>query len=290
MSNKSKKFTITLLTDIILDMNREILVSKFGGSSMANAESIGLVIGIVNADPRRHVIVVSAPGRDGNYPEKTTDLLLGGRFGEVRDRFHQLGKDLGWRQRDQRIAEVMEELRTRPSRIDYGASRGEYLTARMMADLLGAEFVDAKRLISISMDNTAQRSINDASYENIDQLVGSRQDRIVVPGFYGVDRKGWIRTLPRDGSDITGAVITRGLRAQTYEIFSDTNGIMTADPNQDPNALFIPDMTYAELAALTETGAKIVHPQVARILRGRGIAINCRNTFASDHSGTWIRD
>lgn len=249
---------------------------------MANAYSIGLVMSILDADPRRQVIVVSAPGIDSEHDVKVTDLLLRREFGAFQERMHQLGRDLGWVQRDQVISKVVADIYNKPFK-DFRASRGEYTTARMLADLTGAQFMDAKDFIQVSLDQDKNRSVKEDSYEAVHRRLVNRQGRVVVPGFYGIDRKGWIRTLPRDGSDISGAVIARGLRAQIYEIFSDTNGIMTADPNQNPDAAPISNMTYMRLA---ESGA--VHPQIARILEGTGISINYRNTFDPDHPGTWI--
>lgn len=261
----------------------ERIVSKFGGSSMANADSVGLVMGIIDSDPRRRVIVVSAPGRDESHPVKITDMLLERRYSEFRDRFHELGRNVGWRQRDERIAEVMEDLIRRPF-TDYRASRGEYLSARMLADLTGSQFVDARELIQVSGDRRVNSISDQMTAERLERVTG----KVVIPGFYGVNVKKWIRTLPRDGSDITGAVVARALRAQTYEIFSDT-AVMTADPRLHENAALIREMSFNELAALTESGAKIVHPEVAKILNGTGTSINCRNTFDASHPGTWIR-
>ena len=267
---------------MITNMNNErIVVTKFGGSSMANAESISLVRGIIEAEPARRFVVVSAPGRDSEYKDKITDILLQKRYREFSDRFHQIGRDLGWIQRDARISKVVEELNINFS-LDYRVSRGEYLTARMLSDLSGDEFIDAYELISISND----RKVLTDSYAAINQRLKSVHGRAVVPGFYGRGNGG-VKTLPRDGSDISGAVIARGAGVSTYEIFSDT-AIMTADPRKDSRATLIRSMTFSELDTLAGSGSNVVHPEVVRILKGTGININCRNTFDSRDQGTWI--
>lgn len=269
-------------------MNTErLIVAKFGGSSNANANSIALVRSIIEANPSRRVIVPSAFGRDEDHLDKATDLLLGKRFLEFEERMHQIGRDSGWKQRDLVMAEIMADIHSKPFR-DFRASRGEYAMGRMLADLTGFRFLDAAGLIKVRMGSQGARIVDESSYQAINEKVGNAEGGVVIPGFYGSDRKGWIRTLPRDGSDISGAVVARALRAEVYEIFSDT-AVRTTDPRLSPEAEVIHEMTYEELTKLTESGAKIVHPQVAEILRGTGVSINCRNTFAAEQLGTWIR-
>ncbi len=263
-------------------MERQNIVSKFGGSSMANPESIGLVRRIIDANPSRRIIVVSAPGRDPQNEDKITDLLVDNRVDEVLERFHQLGQKLDWRQADERIDTVRNQLRTRQGR-DFRMSRGEWLSAHMLADITDSHFVDSADLLRIN----GNRTVDSESDMLIQRRLETFEGRVVVPGFYGANKKGWIRTLPRDGSDITGAVITRALGLPVYEIFSDTNGVFDQDPRVHGGARNLPQLSFDEMAVLAKT-AKIVQSQVIDILRGTGIAVNCRNTFQPDHPGTWI--
>lgn len=249
---------------------------------MADAESVGLVAGIIEDDPARRLIVVSAPGKNREYPEKVTDMLYDYRFDEVFERFLRMGQTLGWKEAGVRVDEVRHRLQSLSGR-DFRASRGEWLCARMLADITGATFVDAGDLLLVQGD----RSVDPVSFNSVRDRLRGIEGRVVIPGFYGRDRKGWIRTLPRDGSDTTGAVIARAMDSDVYEIFSDTDGVFDSDPHQNVGARHLGKLSYEEMAVITRT-AKVVQSGVVEILRGTKTAINCRNTFNSGHSGTWI--
>ena len=184
-------------------MNNKPIVAKFGGSSMADAAAIRQVMEIINLDPTRRIIVVSAPGKNQSYPAKITDQLLAGDWEHVEERFRNEGRALGWKQLDQSLKQAFEDYSFNFNSPDWRASRGEWLTAKMLADLIDARFIDASEIIRINSDGT----VNQLSYELIVQTIGDYQGKIVIPGFYGLDLLGSLKLFPRGGSDISGAVI-----------------------------------------------------------------------------------
>lgn len=269
-------------------MNSGLLVAKYGGSSTANAEALTCVIYAMEANPSQRVIIFSAPGRDESHPDKVTDLLLQRRLGEFEDRMYEIGRDMGWRQRDVVMRGAMRDLRESSSP-EFDASRGEYTITRLMADVTGSQFIDARRVVKIGTDLNGARYIAGVNGDLIQQSLDRSGSRVMIPGFYGENEAGQIAILSRDGSDTTGAAVARALRAGVYQIFSDT-AVRTADPRKDPTASVVSEMTFHQLGELTATGAKVVHPQVVEILRGTGTSINCLNTFAPRELGTWISD
>ncbi len=261
---------------------QNIIVSKFGGSSVADAESVGKVINIINQNLNRNVVVISAPGRNSRFHTKVTDLLIENRCVEVLQRFEEMGQELGWQQIMTAIRDTREQFSSN-SNHDFRLSRGEYLMARMLADLTESQFVDAFDLINIDRS----RKVGIESYAQITSRLSEVNGRIIVPGFYGRSSSGKVRTLSRDGSDVTGAVIARSLDASIYEIFSDTNGLYSGDPRSEESALRYEAMDYDQAEILSKSSMAL-HSQVISTLRGSLVAINYRNTFSPDDSGTWI--
>lgn len=290
----------------IMNTERDI-VAKFGGSSLANAEGYRDVANIVNADAKRRIIAVSAPGivRDNPLGDeervKITDLLIAcGRIsfrdfpyhntlGMIESRFLRIAEELKVCIEDD-LEEIRNGLATRKETEDlslsWAASRGEWLSAKILARYLGANFVDAQDLMKFHEDGSFDQ---DLSYNLINErLRGS--ERFIVPGFYGQDSRGRIRILPRGGSDITGAYLAAALNAQVYENWTNTNGVFTADPDIVPQARTIPYLFYEEMAELGLLGAKVFHPLALGPVWARGIPVNVRNTFNPEHPGTWIGD
>lgn len=281
-------------------MNTErLIVAKFGGTSLANAERFILVANIINGDPRRRIIVPSAPGKDKNRSKKITDLLIRcGRlsfknlsfnrtFGVIERRFLDIAEGL-----EVCIDEDLEQLRngflvkreTRELSIQWAASRGEWLSGKILARCLGVEFVDAVEVMRFNNDGTFNE---EKSYSLMTERLRGSQ-RFVVPGFYGQDAAGRIRTFPRGGSDITGAYLAAGLHADLYENWTDTNGVLTADPNIVPEAQTIRDLLYEEMTELACSGARVLHSSALGSVWIEGIPINVRNTFNLKDSGTRI--
>jgi len=111
---------------------------------------------------------------------------------------------------------------------------------------------------------------------------------LFVPGFYGISEEGDITTFGRGGSDYSAAVVAASVKAGVLEIWKDTEGFMTADPDNIPHCKLIPELTYEEAAELSYTGAGILHPRTVEPLKKAGIGIAIKNTYNPDAPGSLI--
>lgn len=271
-------------------------VCKFGGTSMASAKSITKVIDIVMGDDARRYIVVSAPGKRDSNDEKITDLLYkawdvnnqGGDvdavFAKIEDRFLSIAREL------MVDIDIKGELDTIKKNIVKGhsrcycASRGEYLSALLLASKMDLPFVDVVDIVKFN-DN------GELLLQETLSLISKRLDgveRAVLPGFYGSDMTGEIVTFSRGGSDITGALVANALRADLYENWTDVDGFLVADPRIVDNPAYIDYLSYKELRELSYMGAEVMHPESIAPVSHVDIAINIKNTFNPSHPGTMI--
>ena len=272
-------------------------VLKFGGSSLADARQFAKVKSIVEADPARRVVIVSAPGKRFSGDHKITDLLYlcaahikygvscEDIFAMIRDRYNEIIAECGLHiSLDKEFDALWDKMKNGISQ-DELASRGEYFSARLMAEYLGYEFVDAARWIKFKFDGTVDQ---DASYAALRSLAEDR--KVVIPGFYGVMPDGHIRTFSRGGSDITGALAAAALGADVYENWTDVSGILMADPRivDDPEP--IRRVTYSELRELSYIGAQVLHEGTIFPVREKNIPLNIRNTNDPSNPGTLISD
>ncbi len=271
-------------------------VLKFGGSSMASAEQFAKVKSIVEADPARSVVIVSAAGKREKNDHKITDLLYlchahvkygvscEDIFGLIRTRYLEIRDELGLSTDLESEFDVLWEKMNVISQ-DELVSRGEYFAARLMADYLGYDFLDSKLWLRFRLDGSVD---TDYSYETLQRMVGSR--KVVIPGFYGTMPDGSIRTFTRGGSDITGALAAAALDADVYENWTDVSGFLMADPKIVENPEPIERITYAELRELSYIGAQVLHEGTVSPVREKNIPLNIRNTNQPDHPGTMIRE
>jgi len=252
-----------------------MIVSKFGGTSMATHENICRVANIIKLNPKRKVVVVSAPGISSFYPTKITDQLLFGETGAVVDRFYRLYQECGVSpdylcQKAKNLATV-----STPERLAFG----EHMSAYLLAQVLGWRFVDAKYIFSF--DEKGKASTHVKWVHNAEQ--------VVIPGFYGV-YKDDIRTFPRGGSDISGALLAIKLQASVYENWTDVDGVYAKDPRIYKDQKPFPRLTYHEAFELFQSGACVLHPDAVAPVAKRGIPIHIRNTFNPTLPGTIILD
>ena len=230
-------------------------VLKFGGSSMADAHQFAKVKAIVDSDPSRRVVVVSAAGKRSRDDHKLTDLLYlcyahlqygvscDAVFDMIRSRYLSIRDELHLSTPLEAEFAALREKMDRGISQDELVSRGEYFAARLMADYLGYDFLDSTCWLRVRLDGTVDQP---ASYEALRRTASGR--RVVIPGFYGAMPDGSVKTFTRGGSDITGALAAAAVNADVYENWTDVSGILMADPRIVENPRPIPRITYAEAA------------------------------------------
>ena len=275
------------------------IVAKFGGTSLASAEQFQKVRRIVEADPARRFLVVSAPGK--RFPEdiKVTDLLVacyenaiqGNSFeknlSQVRQRYEEIlaGLSLSF-PLDQEIDVLRQHLSGEsgePQR-EYIESRGEYLNARIMADYLGFTFVDPEWCVCFSEDGKLDLPM---TRRTLAAALRPLQ-KAVIAGFYGADTAGNIRTFSRGGSDVTGSLAACAVNPDLYENWTDVPGLLAADPHIVENPRTVEYMSYRELRTLSYMGASVLHTDAVLPASDLGIPINIRNTNDPENPGTMI--
>ena len=272
------------------------IVTKFGGSSLADAGQFAKVKSILLMDEARQYVVPSAPGRRFKTDDKVTDLLykchrqvengedfqetfdlIAARYMDIAEEL-QLKVDLGTA-----LDEVNEKIAA-GANADYCASRGEYLNGLLLADYMGWRFLDSAEVIKF--DEHGQL---DAELTN-DLMAAALADGVptVVPGFFGSYADGTVHTFSRGGSDITGAIVARAVNATVYENWTDVSGFLMADPRivDDPREISV--VTYKELRELSYMGASVLHEDAMFPVHKAGIPTNIRNTNDPTHPGTII--
>ncbi len=273
-------------------------VTKFGGSSMADAGQYRKVRDILLADSERRVVIVSAAGKRDKTDHKITDLLylchahaqygvdcdpvfekITSRYLEIRD---ELGLTLDL---ETEFAAIKKRLDNNAISQDELVSRGEYFSAKLMAKFLDFKFIDAVEWVKFNMDGSVDQ---EASYKALRSLFTGKG--VVTPGFYGIMPDGHVRTFSRGGSDITGALAAAALDADVYENWTDVSGILMADPRIVENPQPIPEVTYDELRELSYSGAQVLHEGTIFPVREKNIPLNIRNTNAPEDPGTMIRE
>ena len=273
-----------------------IKVAKFGGSSVADGIQLTKTKQIIEQDPDRRYIVVSAPCKRYEGDNKITDLLYLCKthiehnlpydqiFQVVEDRYMaveiNLGVDVDLLRH---MAEIRDNLRQNPS-ADYIASRGEYLNAILVAAFLGYDFVDTANLIKFDYKGKILIEETDAALKA--EL--AKHERAVLPGFYGSTPDGKIKTFSRGGSDITGALVARAINADVYENWTDVSGFLMADPRIVKNPKQIETISYKELRELSYMGASVLHEDAIYPARMANVPINIRNTNDPEDPGTMI--
>ncbi len=270
-------------------------ITKFGGSSCASAEQFRKVRAIIESDPSRRFVVVSAAGRKTKKDNKITDLLYLCRahvdyhvdyhpvFEIIRARFLEIKAELGLSTPIEDDLDMLCEKLPDLS-VDELVSRGEYFTARLMADFLGFPFVDATDVIAMEFDG----SFNfEKTSENL-KAVLKGHDCFVMPGFYGKTPDGAVRVMTRGGSDISGSILARCLKADMYENWTDVSGFLMADPRIVENPRNIERITYEELRELSYMGASVLHEDAIFPIREYNIPIHVLNTNRPQDPGTLV--
>ncbi len=292
-------------------------VLKFGGSSVANAETIKKVIEIIRRESTgdRCVVVLSA------LHGTTDELIVAGRTAERGDDgYIDLLNTIG--QKHLKTIEVLFENHSDPvvldlvettireledicegvrlvrelsaKTLDRILSFGELvssqiISARLNLDGLQNEWKDSRLLIRTNPDHGNASVDFSESDRRIAQYFESSAARLhVLPGFIASDSGGYTTTLGRGGSDYTAAIIAAALNASILEIWTDVSGMMTADPRFVRNVRQISHITYREAMELSHFGAKVIYPPTIQPVMAKGIPVLIKNTFAPDDEGTLI--
>lgn len=271
-------------------------VVKFGGSSLASAEQFRKVADIIHADAERRFVVPSAPGKRFSGDIKVTDMLYGcydlaeagksfkKELQAIKDRYQEIIDGLGLKLSLEEEFQTIEQNFKNKAGNNYAASRGEYLNGIIMADYLGYEFIDSAEVIRFGEDG-------EFDSETTNEILSKRlagKENAVIPGFYGAYADGTVKTFSRGGSDITGSIVARAVKADVYENWTDVSGFLIADPRIIENPQGIDTITYRELRELSYMGASVLHEDAIFPVRREGIPINIRNTNCPEAGGTWI--
>jgi len=281
-----------MINEVVSRAERVIKVCKFGGTSLANSENIRCVVDIIKSDPNRKYIVVSAPGKRNVGDTKITDLLFAIHakkdsnfdkpFNEFAKRFYEIEKEFGLKTDLKKVLrEFHKEIKTH--NVDFITSTGEYFMAKMMAAILGFEFVDLDKTRAILLDENGKVDL-EKSAKNFESY---KNKHVVIPGFYGF-MNDKVKTFSRGGSDITGAIIANIADADMYENWTDVDGVYDRDPNKYTDAKKYKEISYDKVEELARNGANVLHPDCIDFVRQKNIPIVLKNTFNPDGSGTKI--
>ncbi|MHA8110207.1 aspartate kinase [Lactobacillaceae bacterium Melli_B4] len=283
---------------------------KFGGSSLANGNQYQKVIDIIEADPTRQIIVVSAPGKRFDDDIKVTDLLIEyanqtlnqqdtsailkqivNRYQQIADQFNVAAAD---------FKTIPDTLAALPNQYypndEYlmaaFKAHGERMNAKLLAMVLNqlgikSRFVDPREAGIVVSDDPNQANVLEETYQNLGKF-GYGDEKLVFPGFFGVTKDGYIATFARGGSDITGSIIARGLNIPLYENFTDVSSIYAANPKIIDHPIPIKKMTYREMRELSYAGFSVFNDEaIIPAIEGK-VTINVRNTNDPEAPGTLI--
>ena len=278
------------------------VVCKFGGTSLADANQIKKVCDIINTNPDRKYVVVSASGKRNKDDDKITDLLINLHLNLndnkiesdiitiLKERYLEIIKELNISfDIEKELSSILEKARSEENP-DFLVSRGEYLSAKILSLYLNASFLDTANVI-IFDDN--KRLDFDKTYSNLKNKIEELETsfpnkKIIIPGFYGSTIDGKIVTFSRGGSDITGSLVARSINATLYENWTDVSGVLFEDPRIIENPKVVDYITYTELRELSYMGASVLHEAAIFPVSQVGIPINILNTNKPSDKGTMI--
>lgn len=289
-----------------------MIVMKFGGSSLANAERIRRVASIIcGMLSRRPVVVLSAMGDTTDDLLAAAELALKGTVSvDAVERLHrETARELGVAVAD--LDDLLTELRTlltgismlrelTPRSRDYLVSFGERLSVRMMSSYLcaqgvPAQFYDAWDTGFVSDSNYTAADLLPETWVNLRRFFadycgenGAALPVPIVTGFIAKDSNGFITTLGRGGSDLTATVIGAALLADEVQTWKDVDGILTTDPRIVSSARTVPVATYDEVAELAYFGSQVLHPRSMQPCIQTGTPVRVKNSYNPDAPGSLI--
>lgn len=250
-----------------------------------------LVKDIVLKDKTKKIVVVSAPGKRNAGDIKVTDLLINCfedkknftyNFNLVKNRFNEIVSLLNINLCLQSYFLNIENNFNNNCNYDEIVSRGEYLMAIIIANLLNYKFVDSKDFIIFNNNGEINLNKTKIAFNKL-----YKNQNIVVPGFYGVQNNK-IKIMSRGGSDLTGAIIANITSCDKYENYTDVNGILSIDPKLNDNYKIVNEISYKEVRDLSYMGANVLHPDCVKYVKDKNIPIIIKNTFNNNFKGTKI--
>jgi len=284
-------------------------VVKFGGSSLSEAKQLKKVANIIESDPARRIVVVSAPGKRFDDDIKVTDLLIAlhgnkvtglktyDAMEQILERFESIINELDISRElltgfEATLNEYLETIKDKDRLLDALKSCGEDFNAQLLSEFLNKTGVPAKYMppgaagIKVT-DEPSNAQLLPESYDALQNLDYS-EHVLVIPGFFGVSETGRVVTFPRGGSDITGAIVARGVDAELYENFTDVSFIFSAHPGMIESPHAIKEITYREMRELSYAGFSVFHDEAIEPLYKHKTPIMIRNTNDPEVEGTKI--
>lgn len=290
----------------------ELIAHKFGGSSLASAERIARIAEILLARNERQIVIVSAM-------QGVTDALIAlVKTAAARDTWRSALETLAARHLDaarELLGPTAEPVVTRLEQefralhdllhaqslvgavsndlLELVSGLGEVWAALLLDATLNARwapcsFLDARDVLVVDKTELGALVDWDLSGAKLAHVLPDPGARVVVTGFIARTREGRITTLGRNGSDYSGAIFASLFGASELNLWSDVDGILSADPRLVPEAVLIDELSYSEACELAYFGAKVIHPQTMAPAFERGMPIIARNTFNPNHKGTRI--
>ncbi|MGN1093719.1 MAG: hypothetical protein ACI4SC_01920 [Candidatus Neoclostridium sp.] len=272
-------------------------VLKFGGSSLACGDRMLGAIKTANVQ-RADFVVLSAPGKRNEADIKITDLLFESvnsadkkrRLAALNDACVRLGRiaaemkvDADTEKLFSSCEKIISESLPRKEGRDYVVSRGEYFSALAFSSRSDYRMLDAKEIIAFDRNGNFDL---DKSVSRARKRL-KNQSGIVIPGFYGGDRKGRVRLLSRGGSDLSGAVVAAATEGEYFN-YTDVNGFCRANPSVVSGAGPLDFISYAEAERAARSGANVIHPGAVAAACKYGVTIVIKNSFDKRFKGTVI--
>ncbi|MCS0790013.1 aspartate kinase [Cytobacillus firmus] len=285
-------------------------VVKFGGSSLASGKQIEKVFNIVNADPERKIIVVSAPGKRFSADNKVTDLLIAcaekriqgeaaddlaeavlDRYGQIADEL-ELGLDIQDMIREDLFTRLSSDTDDPEVFMELIKASGEDNNAKLVAAYfqqqgVEARYVNPKEAGLLVSPEPGNAQVLPEAYENLYSL--REQDGIIIfPGFFGYSRDGQVFTFSRSGSDVTGSILAGAAKADLYENFTDVDAVYSVNPFIVESPKEIKELTYREMRELSYAGFTVLHDEALVPAFRAGIPVQIKNTNNPSAPGTRI--
>jgi aspartate kinase len=271
-----------------------LITCKFGGTSLAESANVKRCCDIVKSDEGRRYVVVSAPGKKSKSGKKVTDLLhdchasrfddeaFDRNFSQIKEVFKEIALLAPDFPIDEELTRIYNQIKFSEANIDFVLSRGEYLNAKIISRYLGYEFLDSTRFIRFKKGELDM----EATIACATKLDKNR--RYVIPGFYGANESGHIKTFSRGGSDITGSIVAKVFNCDVYENWTDVDGIRVCDPKVIENSKKVEQVSFRELREMSYMGASVLHAETLLPIYDTSIAICLKNSFAPELTGTKI--